>query len=587
MSQTHSKDPWTNLSEDYSNKNIETDVVNISGVSLQLSDCDQIGRGGAAIVYLIKSGKYKDKALKLYHEEELSKRGSMLQAKIQAMIQAQPENRDMAFEGHVTPQFVWPEVEVLDKNEEFVGFVLPYLEPSSYYILSEYLYETDKLDTKHQSITERMQVCRNLASAVLSLHKAGHYFVDMKPQNIFVHKEQSTVTFIDCDGFSIMGGEFPCYQYSPSYIAPEYINKRPEEELSHSSQQDEFVLAVLLFQILDFGNHPYSCRILDDSLLPPDGEQTLNSRVANEFYPYDNKISGISPIAHSIYQYWPDRLRRLFDKSFCDAARPSAEKWYSLLHSYIEGWDNTFIKCEKHPEDMVHRHFKGFPCYVCSEFGQVGKPELPNPPELETPQPPPEEEEGATDTPIQPEKKNDSGGKKSFGGIFNKYILVIGSLLVVLPVILFLGWGMDGLWQYKFSSDSSIIERLDPWGLFYIGEEFERKGEYDAANRLFRLAAEQGSADGQNRLGLLYEKGFGEAVRPDLEWSDMWYRKAADQGHAKAQYRVGLNCYYGNRVTGDKGEGIKWLKKAAAQGEENAQKMLGEIALEAEDARQL
>ena len=241
-SQTSSTDPWTNLSEDYSNKDIDTDEVFILGESLKLDDCEAVGRGGAAIVYRIKSGPHQGKALKLYHNEELSKRGRILEAKIKAMVQVSPSNRDLEFSGNVTPQFVWPEVEAVDADGQFVGFVMPYLEPSSYYILSEYLYETNKLEPKHQSITERVQVCRNLASAVLSLHKVGHYFVDMKPQNIFVHKEQSTVTFIDCDGFSISNGEFPCYQYSPSYIAPEYIAKRPENELSRSGQQDEFCL---------------------------------------------------------------------------------------------------------------------------------------------------------------------------------------------------------------------------------------------------------------------------------------------------------------------------------------------------------
>ena len=372
-SQTSSTDPWTNLSEDYSNKDIDTDEVFILGESLKLSDCEAVGRGGAAIVYRIKSGPHQGKALKLYHGEELSKRGRILEAKIKAMIQAPPSNRDLEFSGNVTPQFVWPEVEAVDADGQFVGFVMPYLDPSSYYILSEYLYETNKLEPKHQSITERVQVCRNLASAVLSLHKVGHYFVDMKPQNIFVHKEQSTVTFIDCDGFSISNGEFPCYQYSPSYIAPEYIAKRPENELSRSGQQDEFVLAVLLFQILDFGNHPYSCRIQDDSILPPDGDQSLNSRVANELYPYDNKIAGISPKAHSIYSYWPDSLREQFDKSFRNIPRPSAESWYALLHFYIENWESTFSRCEQNPDDMAHRHFKGLPCYACKEFGQAEK----------------------------------------------------------------------------------------------------------------------------------------------------------------------------------------------------------------------
>jgi TPR repeat protein len=53
------------------------------------------------------------------------------------------------------------------------------------------------------------------------------------------------------------------------------------------------------------------------------------------------------------------------------------------------------------------------------------------------------------------------------------------------------------------------------------------------AARLYRLAADQGEAYGQNNLGVMYENGTG--VAKDVAEAVRLYRLAADQGHSKAQ----------------------------------------------------
>jgi hypothetical protein len=54
------------------------------------------------------------------------------------------------------------------------------------------------------------------------------------------------------------------------------------------------------------------------------------------------------------------------------------------------------------------------------------------------------------------------------------------------------------------------------------------KDDVEAA-RLFRLAAVQGNAQGQNNLDVMYESGRGGLTR-DLEAAISWYRLAAQQG---------------------------------------------------------
>ena len=63
----------------------------------------------------------------------------------------------------------------------------------------------------------------------------------------------------------------------------------------------------------------------------------------------------------------------------------------------------------------------------------------------------------------------------------------------------------------------------------------------------YRLAAEQGYADAQNNLGVMYRKGQG--VPQDDKTAVKWYRLAAEQGNADAQYNLGLMYRNEERVS--------------------------------------
>ncbi len=81
------------------------------------------------------------------------------------------------------------------------------------------------------------------------------------------------------------------------------------------------------------------------------------------------------------------------------------------------------------------------------------------------------------------------------------------------------------------------------------------------ALRRLREAAEQGDADAQYSLGLIYANGQG--VPRDHAEAAKWYRKAAEQGHAKAQYRLGFMYEYGVGVPRDLVLAHMWSNLAA------------------------
>ncbi|MDA9163032.1 sel1 repeat family protein, partial [Alphaproteobacteria bacterium] len=77
------------------------------------------------------------------------------------------------------------------------------------------------------------------------------------------------------------------------------------------------------------------------------------------------------------------------------------------------------------------------------------------------------------------------------------------------------------------------------WGADFVkGLTAYNQGDYVTAIKEWTPLAEQGIADVQYNLGVMYEKGQG--VVQNYKTASEWYTLAAEQGHAKAQYNLGL-----------------------------------------------
>ena len=93
-------------------------------------------------------------------------------------------------------------------------------------------------------------------------------------------------------------------------------------------------------------------------------------------------------------------------------------------------------------------------------------------------------------------------------------------------------------------------------------------GDYATAMKEWRPLAEQGNANAQYNLGVMYANGNG-VPQDDVE-AVKWYRLAADQGDADAQYNLGVMYANGTGVPQDDVEAYKWWNLAAAQGDADA-----------------
>jgi hypothetical protein len=89
-------------------------------------------------------------------------------------------------------------------------------------------------------------------------------------------------------------------------------------------------------------------------------------------------------------------------------------------------------------------------------------------------------------------------------------------------------------------------------------------------------SAGKGDADAQYELGMRYFTGARNRP-PDFAEALKWIHLAADQGNAKAQDRLGLMYYQGRGVPRDYNEAARWYLLAAQAGNEHAQRELAEM----------
>jgi TPR repeat protein len=101
------------------------------------------------------------------------------------------------------------------------------------------------------------------------------------------------------------------------------------------------------------------------------------------------------------------------------------------------------------------------------------------------------------------------------------------------------------------------------------------RGDYGQAITLLRPVAAGGDALAQIIVGYLYSKGQG--VTKDEAEGARWFKLAAEQGSPEGEAAFGLECHDGLGVARDYAQALHWLRLSAAQGNEEAQNALGRM----------
>jgi DNA-binding helix-hairpin-helix protein with protein kinase domain len=181
--------------------------------------------------------------------------------------------------------------------------------------------------------TFQVRAARNLAAAFDEVHKAGCMIADVNQSNAFV-SSQALVRLIDCDSFQVRanGKPYLCEVGVPHYTPPE-LQGKPLRGMARTLNHDRFGLAVLIYQLLFVGRHPYAgvYRGVGD----PSFEQLITEfRFAQgpsarswqmDPPPHTPTLADIPPEVGMLF-------RRAFERgSEKDNARPQATEWLPAL----------------------------------------------------------------------------------------------------------------------------------------------------------------------------------------------------------------------------------------------------------------
>ena len=193
--------------------------------------------------------------------------------------------------------------------------------------------ERRQLPQHRQEYEYRTRIGIRIAEAFRGLHAMGVRIGDVNPSNILVRADGS-VMLIDCDSFQIPGPPgrqpYPCVVGSPEYTAPE-IKDFQRQFRSHDS--DNFALAVLLYQLLGNGSHPYA----GIDTLAADSVSNIRERIKGHRFAHHPREGrwGPTPGQMRSWRAMPAPVRNTFRQAFSPMAshigRPTADAWASIL----------------------------------------------------------------------------------------------------------------------------------------------------------------------------------------------------------------------------------------------------------------
>ena len=110
---------------------------------------------------------------------------------------------------------------------------------------------------------------------------------------------------------------------------------------------------------------------------------------------------------------------------------------------------------------------------------------------------------------------------------------------------------------------------------YYNGTNGAEK-DVKKAIELFMRAAEAGSAEAANCIGIAYRDGVEGIIEQDYEVAVKWFLRAAEMGSKEAMHSLYLRYQFGQGVQQSDSEALRWLTKSAETGHAICQRILGE-----------
>jgi DNA-binding helix-hairpin-helix protein with protein kinase domain/Flp pilus assembly protein TadD len=165
----------------------------------------------------------------------------------------------------------------------------------------------------------------NVARAFGVVHEHGHVIGDVNHGGVVVSND-ARVMLVDCDSFQISanGQKYLCEVGVPTHTPPE-LQGRPFKGVVRTPEHDAFGLAVIIFQLLFMGRHPFSGAFLGR------GDMPLEKSIAEYRFAYGSGASSRQmkqPPGTLPLEAVSPQVVALFERAFLQGhARPRADEW--------------------------------------------------------------------------------------------------------------------------------------------------------------------------------------------------------------------------------------------------------------------
>jgi DNA-binding helix-hairpin-helix protein with protein kinase domain len=312
----------------------------------------RIGKGGEGEVYLAASEA--GLAVKLYTVSDKANR----ERKIVTMIRAGRAQK--------SPLTAFPISLVRQRNGEFVGFTMR-LVPE--HMPLHDLYSPGSRKHKFPSADFRFLVrsAANIARAIASVHHAGCVIGDINHSSILISKK-ATVALIDADSFQVSDGteRFYCLVGVPEYTPPELQGMRLSGVV-RTANHDAFGLAIVIFQLLFMGRHPFVGSVRKGDI-PPIQDAIRDYRFV---YSEGRDVGMDQPPGTPVLSDFSADIAQAFERAFereNALARPSAMDWVRTL----DALEKSLVQCEKNKLHYVPDNAASCPwCDMEERLGTV------------------------------------------------------------------------------------------------------------------------------------------------------------------------------------------------------------------------
>lgn len=303
-----------------------------------------IGRGGEGEVYALADDP--DRAVKVYGTPDAEH-----EAKVRAMVARRlSDGSDL---------IAFPEAVVKTGDGRFAGFVMRLVKGHT--SLHElYSPGSRKIHFPKADYRFTVRAALNIAKGVARVHDLGAVIGDINHSGVLI-SDRAVAALIDADSFQF-GPDHLCRVGVPEYTPPE-LQGRSLGGIVRTTDHDAFGLAVVLFQLLFMGRHPYVGRYSG-------GDMPIERAISERRFAYSTlRDVGMSPPPGTArLADFPAPVRAAFEAAFAagPAPRPTAAQWVAILKEFEGG----LVRCATN--DVHHHPGATGACVWCRMEQQIG-----------------------------------------------------------------------------------------------------------------------------------------------------------------------------------------------------------------------